>query len=130
MSLLLDTHVAIWSVADSPRLSQRARDLIVNEPGEVYVSAVSIWEIAIKWTLSRGEMRIPFSATDAIRHFSTTGYSLLDIRAAHAVVVESLPPLHGDPFDRLLLAQARSEGVALLTADEKLLQYGHGVMSV
>lgn len=128
MRLLLDTHIAFWALADDRRLSVHARAAIADPANEVYVSAASIWEIAIKYALGRGA--IPFSATAALGYFRQAGYLLLDVKPEHAVAVESLPPHHGDPFDRLLIAQALAEPLRLLTHDHALGAYSDTVMLV
>lgn len=130
MSLLLDTHVALWAVVGDPRLSAAARRRLHANRGKVWVSAASIWEIAIKRALARGSDPMPFSGAEAIDHFHDAGFRLLDIRPEHAAAVEALPNLHADPFDRLLIAQARSEPLTLLTGDERITAYGHGVTQV
>ena len=126
MRLLLDTHVALWAIADDPRLSAAARLLIDAPANEVVVSAVSVWEIAIKHSLGRGDM--PISAAQALAFFQEAGYSLLAVSAAHAVAVEALPPIHADPFDRLLVAQALHEPLRLLTHDAAVAQYGGSII--
>ncbi|MGQ0502690.1 MAG: type II toxin-antitoxin system VapC family toxin [Panacagrimonas sp.] len=130
MRLLLDTHIAIWAVAQSDRLPPRARELIERNPHGVHVSAASIWEIAIKNSLGRAAGPLPFSASTAIAFFREAGFQFLDIRPEHAAAVEQLPPLHADPFDRLLLAQARLEPMHLMTSDERIAAYGDGVLRV
>ena len=95
MRLLLDTHVALWAIADSPAMPEEARLLILSAANDVYVSAASIWEIAIKHALGRRSM--PVSARDAKEYFEEAGYLLLPVTAEHAVFVEELPPHHRDP---------------------------------
>lgn len=128
MRLLLDTHIAIWALVAHPRLSGEARELIVARETQVYVSAATIWEIAIKHGLGKGGM--PFSGEDAIRYFREAGYQSLDVKAEHAAMVERLPRIHSDPFDRLLVAQAIAEPMYLLTHDERLAAYGPAVRLV
>lgn len=128
MNLLLDTHVALWAIADSPRLSTLARDLILAPSATVWISAASIWEIAIKHQLGRGDM--PISGAEAIRHFRAAGYQLLAVEPDHAAAVETLAPHHQDPFDRLLAAQAQLEPMRLLTHDPLLARYGDFVVAV
>lgn len=130
MSLLLDTHIALWAVIGDPRLGAAAKRRLQTNHNGVWVSAASIWEIAIKYALQRRTDPLPFSAAEAIGHFRDAGFRLLDIRPEHAAAVESLPDLHADPFDRLLIAQARSAPLILLTADEQVAAYGHGVMKL
>ena len=128
MRLLLDTHIALWAVVDSPRLSSRARELILAPAAEVYVSAATIWEISIKFALGRGNM--PISGANAVDCFTRAGYFRLPMTWEHALVVETLPLLHADPFDRMLVAQSRSEPMILLTSDGTLPAYGDTVLMV
>jgi PIN domain nuclease of toxin-antitoxin system len=128
MNLLLDTHVALWAIADSPRLSATARDLILARRATVWISAASIWEIAIKHQLGRGDM--PISGADAVRHFTAAGYQFLPVEPDHAAAVETLALHHQDPFDRLLAAQAQVEPMRLLTHDPMLARYGDFVVAV
>jgi PIN domain nuclease of toxin-antitoxin system len=116
--LLLDTHLFLWSVTDSPRLSAEARSSILAAD-EVYVSAVSIWEVAMKAGLGKiqGDVR---QLAEAI---GGSGFVELPVTALHAATVAGLPPHHRDPFDRLLVAQAMTEPLILLTADAALLEY-------
>lgn len=128
MRLLLDTHVALWALSDDPRLSQRARALIADPANDVLVSAVSLWEIAIKHALGRGDM--PISGDQALDWFRQAGYALLPIAPDHAAAVEHLPDHHRDPFDRLLVAQAIAEPLRLLTRDPLVLRYGDMAIAV
>ena len=126
MNLLLDTHIALWAITDAPALPARA---LISEPAnEVWVSAVSVWEIAIKHGLGRGDT--PISGAEALGYFDEAGYRMLPITPAHAVAVASLPPHHQDPFDRLLVAQARAEPLRLLTHDATVALYGEPVLRV
>ena len=127
MRLLLDTHIALWAVVGSKALPARAAEAILAAD-EVFVSVASLWEIAIKRALGKGSM--PVTAAQALRAFDDAGYQRLDIRPAHALRVEALPSLHRDPFDRLLVAQAQTEPLLLLTADPALAGYGAAVMAV
>jgi PIN domain nuclease of toxin-antitoxin system len=126
MKLLLDTHVAIWALRTPERIGADARRLIADEGNDVVISVVTIWEIAIKRRLGDRPGRPPFSSDDAIRYFGDAGYDLLTVSPAHATAVEHLPLLHGDPFDRLLVAQALTEPLRLMSADERVLAYGPG----
>ena len=124
MKLLLDTHIALWAIADSPRLSAKARDLIDNAENDVVVSAATIWEIAIKHALARGGPNdMPISGQEALGYFREAGFVLLEVAAAHAAAVETLPLLNADPFDRLLVAQALLEPLRLLTHDSRVAAY-------
>ena len=131
MKVLLDTHIAVWVILDSPRLSPRAHDLIAAPATEVYVSAVSLWEIAIKHALNRtGPNAMPISATEARAWFEASNFRSLPVTDAHAVAVDTLPPHHGDPFDRLLIAQAMTEPMRLISHDAAMTAYGDLVVSV
>ncbi|MSP02131.1 MAG: type II toxin-antitoxin system VapC family toxin [Acetobacteraceae bacterium] len=121
---MLDTHIALWAIADSPRLSVRARELIDDPANEIVVSAATIWEISIKHALARGAPTdMPISGQEALGYFRDAEFTLLDISPAHTVMVETLPPLHNDPFDRLLVAQALAEPLRLLTHDPVVTAY-------
>ncbi len=118
MRLLLDTPIFIWSVDDDPKLSARTWS-VIEAADAVYVSSASLWEATIKYQL--GKLTIdPERLVEAV---SASGFLPLPISLRHAVAVRQLPPLHRDPFDRLLLAQALSEPLHLLTADAQLEAY-------
>lgn len=121
MKLLLDTQILLWAAAQPQRLSVRAKRELTNRENELVFSAVSIWEITIKSALSREDFQV--SPGVFRRALLDNGYYELPMTGAHAVTVDSLPRLHKDPFDRLLLAQAMVEGITLLTADEQLAAY-------
>lgn len=125
MKLLLDTHIAVWAITDDRRLNRAARDLVTREAISPVVSVVTIWEIAIKYASGtrRGDP-IPVPGREARRLFEEAGYAILPVTAGHAAAVDDLPPLHGDPFDRMLVAQALTEPMRLLTADARLAEYG------
>ncbi len=128
MNLLLDTHVALWAITDSPKLSQKARTLICAPRSTIWVSAASLWEIAIKRSLARSNM--PVTSSEALDLFEEAGYRILAIEAEHATAVEQLPPHHQDPFDRILIAQALVTPMRLLTHDAALSKYGDMVVTV
>lgn len=128
MRLLVDTHVFLWALTDSPRLSIRARDLLLDASNEVFFSAASIWEIAIKRTLKRTEM--PISSELAINLLNSAGYLELGISAMHSARVETLPSIHSDPFDRLLVAQALVEPMHLVTSDRAVAAYSDSIILV
>jgi len=123
LNLLLDTHIALWALVDSPRLGASARQRILSPDTTVWVSAASLWEIAIKFALGRGDM--PVSAERALGYFKQAGYRLLPVSAEHACAVEALQRHHADPFDRLLVAQAQYEPMRFLTRDRQIAAYGH-----
>lgn len=118
MRLLLDTHVFLWAVTDNRRLGAEARKAMLAA-SEVFVSAASVWEIAIKSRLGKIEGD-PLAMAESIEH---SGFSELAVSARHAATVARLPLHHADPFDRLLVAQAVSEPLILLTADSMLARY-------
>jgi PIN domain nuclease of toxin-antitoxin system len=120
VKLLLDTHIALWAVADDANLSKLARELILAAQNEIFFSAVSTWEIATKRSIG-GD--IPCTASQAEEDFLASGYRPLSVTPQHTIAVEKLPLLHKDPFDRLLIAQALSEPMYLVTHDEKIGQY-------
>jgi len=128
MRLLLDTHLALWAITDNPALSAEARRYILAPTNEIFISAASIWEISIKHGLGRGNM--PISGSEAADYFTQAGYMALDISSHHAAFVESLPTHHADPFDRMLVAQALSEPMRLLTHDKMLAAYSDMVVVV
>lgn len=121
MKLLLDTHLLLWSAGLPDRLSGAALKLIDAPANELLFSAASIWEVAIK----RGLCRSDFQADPRLlrRGLLDNGYSELPILSDHVVAIDSLPPIHKDPFDRLLVAQATVEGITLLTSDSVVAQY-------
>lgn len=125
MRLLLDTHIFLWAVAGSPLLKPAARRLIEGAD-EVYVSAASIWEVAIKARLGKIETD-PHELAAAI---DASGFVGLPVTAAHAAGVAHLERHHSDPFDRLLIAQALAEPLRLLTADEVLAKYSDLVLRI
>nr|WP_241030571.1 type II toxin-antitoxin system VapC family toxin [Paraburkholderia sp. Ac-20347] len=125
---MLDTHVALWAIADSPKLPAAARELILAETSTIYVSVASVWEIGIKFALQRGDM--PVSGKAALQYFRQAGYRVLPIEAEHTIAVEALPPHHQDPFDRLLVAQALTEPLRLITHDRQVAKYSDTIVLV
>ncbi len=122
MRLLLDTQTFLWAITDDPRLGPLSRDLITNQATTVLLSHVSLWEIAIKHTLARGDM--PLSAREAIAWAEPSGFELLPIDLPDLLALEQLPLHHRDPFDRLLVAQAIGGPFTLLSADATFAAYG------
>jgi PIN domain nuclease of toxin-antitoxin system len=121
--LLLDTHLLLWWLADDPALPARAAQLIADPANDVFVSAISLWEIAIKSRLGKLEADV-----DAIlAAVPASGFQPLPMSLAHAARVAHLPDLHRDPFDRALVAQAHLEPMHLLTHDPVVAAYGHGI---
>ncbi|HKT65206.1 MAG TPA: type II toxin-antitoxin system VapC family toxin [Burkholderia sp.] len=119
MRLLLDTHIFLWTVTNDPKLSVRARRLI-SGADERFVSSASIWEAAIKAGLGK----LDIDVGRLVRSIGASGIRELPVSAVHGAAVRDLPPHHRDPFDRLLVAQARHEPLQLVTADAQLARYG------
>jgi len=123
MKILLDTCLLLWIAEDSKHLSDKAREIIIDEDYSLFFSVVSLWEIVIKNSLDRSD----FNVTPSIlrRGLLDNGYLELNVHANHVLMVEQLPKLHKDPdpFDRLLIAQAIANGFMFLTSDSKLADY-------
>jgi PIN domain nuclease of toxin-antitoxin system len=121
MKLLLDTHLLLWAAARPDRLSATALELIEDPGNEPMFSAASVWEIVIKFALARPD----FDADPRLlrRELLDNGYNELTVTSAHVLAVLTLPALHKDPFDRLLIAQSLAEGVILLTSDPIMARY-------
>ena len=128
MKLLLDTHLLLWAAGEPDRLSAEARALIEDPDNELLFSAASVWEIAIKRQLGREDLRV--DARLLRRGLLDNGYSELPISGDHAVAIDALPPIHSDPFDRILVAQATVEGITLVTSDRMLARYPGPVRQV
>lgn len=126
--LLLDTHVLLWAAGSPEKLSVEARKLLDDADNELLFSAASLWEIAIKRGLGRDDFRVEPRLLR--RGLLDNGYRELAITSEHAVALDALPPIHKDPFDRILLAQASVEGVTLLTADATVSAYPGPVRKV
>jgi PIN domain nuclease of toxin-antitoxin system len=122
MRALLDTHVFLWWILDQPRLSPRARDLICDGTSELFFSAASGWEIAIKAQL--GKIKLPDDPLKfTLGQLEINAFTELPVRLAHALQVATLPALHRDPFDRLLVAQSQVEHLPLVSADPLVARY-------
>jgi PIN domain nuclease of toxin-antitoxin system len=128
MKLLLDTHLLLWAAGQPERLSSKALALIEPSENELFFSAASLWEIVIKRALGRADFRV--DARLLRRGLVDNGYSELPIASEHVVAIDNLPPIHKDPFDRILVAQAQVEGIILLTADPVVAGYPGPVQSV
>lgn len=128
MKLLLDTQLLLWAAGMPKRLSPSARKLISDPSNDLVFSPASLWEIVIKRGLGRGDFQVDPRLLR--RGLVENGYGELPIRAEHALAVDSLPPLHKDPFDRILIAQALTEGVTFLTADAQLAKYPGSIRRV
>lgn len=116
MRLLLDAHVLIWALDDTSRLSVEQRAMVLDARREAFVSVASLWEITIK----TGTGRLRFPVVDLDKIVEASGFTLLPITARHVLAVAELPPIHRDPFDRLLVAQAIAENLTLATADDSI----------
>jgi len=121
VNLLLDTHVLLWAAAEPSKLSPRATELIGNEENRPFFSAASLWEVVIKNGLGRPDFRVDPHLLR--RGLVDNGYSELPITSQHTLAVSHLPDIHKDPFDRILVAQAETEGFLLLTSDELVARY-------
>lgn len=128
MKLLLDTHLLLWAAGSPDLLPATARPLLEDAQNELLFSAASLWEIAIKSGLGRSDFKV--DARVLRRGLLDNGYQELAITSEHAVFIDSLLPLHKDPFDRILLAQASVEGITLLTTDSLVAQYPGPVRKV
>lgn len=128
MTLLLDTQILLWAVNQPDRLPATARTLLTNPHNDLLFSPASLWEIAIKNTLGRADFRVEPRVLR--RGLLDNGYAELPITSEHAVNIDSLPRLHKDPFDRILVAQAITEGITLLTTDTQVARYRGPVRKV
>ncbi|ROV56124.1 type II toxin-antitoxin system VapC family toxin [Neisseria chenwenguii] len=128
MKYLLDTHILLWAAYNHPRLSKVARNIIENQDNDLLFSAASIWEIAIKSELGRQD----FSVNPNLfrRALLDNDYTELPVSSLHAAATANLPDIHKDPFVRILIAQSQTEGIVLLSADEKVIAYGNTVQTV
>ena len=128
MRILLDTHILLWALTADVKLGEHAKKIILNAENQIYVSAASIWEVAIKHR--KNPKIMPLSPEVLIKACSDSGYNWLDVNVYHASATEKLPLLHSDPFDRLLIAQAIHEPMRLLTCDKQLKAYSDLVQLV
>lgn len=121
MNILLDTHIALWLLSDDARLSDTARNLIQNPDNEIFYSVISMWEVSIKHSAGKN---MPISGKEFLLYCEAAGFRKLELDSSHVFNLENLYPKenseeHKDPFDRILLAQAKAEGMILLTHDRK-----------
>lgn len=128
MNLLIDTHILLWAAFTPERLSKDAQAQLLEPSNSLWFSAVSIWEVAIKRGLDRPDFIIDPGPLRA--GLLSNDYSELNLEGRHCLGLGTLPALHSDPFDRMLIVQAAAEGMVLLTADRKLAQYGGPVRLV
>ncbi|MCW5548866.1 MAG: type II toxin-antitoxin system VapC family toxin [Opitutaceae bacterium] len=118
MRLLLDSHVVVWWSVFPGRLNAAAREAIRSPDNEVFLSAATVWELGLK--ITRGKLRLP---PDYAARLLAHGCEELPVTIAHTTLSVSLPALHGDPFDRLLIAQALADGLMLVTSDREIMRY-------
>ena len=123
MRVLLDTHVFLWWVEGDRALPARARAALADQDNECLISLASAWELAIKARLGKLKLALPVRRY-VVEHMAANGFRMLDIRMAHIGRVETLDPHHGDPFDRLLVAQALEEKLPIVSADPVFRKYG------
>jgi PIN domain nuclease of toxin-antitoxin system len=128
VKLLLDTHLLLWSAGQPHRLSAKALHLLQDPDNELLFSVVSLWEIAIKNALGRADFSVSLQVLR--RGLLDNGYREMPVLGEHALVLDRLPSHHKDPFDRMLVAQARAESLTLLTSDALLAHYGDPVQTV
>lgn len=128
MNLLLDTHLLLWAAGEPGRLSKKARGLLLDPGNRLVFSSASLWEIAIKRGLGREDFKV--DVRRLWRMLLASGYLEQAVTSEHALIAGGLPNLHKDPFDRMLVAQARVEGLTLLTVDKAVAKYGEAVLKV
>lgn len=128
MRILLDTHIVIWAMTGSAKLTQYARNVLTDLDNDIFLSAASLWEVALKH--NRRPDKIPVSAEQVARYCNGNGIWQLPVRFQHVLNVNALPPIHADPFDRMIVTQALSESLTLLTHDDLVAQYGDSIIKV
>jgi PIN domain nuclease of toxin-antitoxin system len=128
MRLLIDTHILLWLMIDSPRITPEARRILTSEQNTVMTSAVSFTEIAIKWSLGRRD--IVCSAADVLAYVNQAAVPILSWSVSHALALERLPWHHRDLFDRMLVAQATAESMKLISHDKFVSRYAGAVIAV
>lgn len=128
MKLLLDTHLLLWAAGGSDRMPAEAVELVNDLANELFFSPASLWEVVIKNGLGRADFKVDPHLLR--RGLMDNGYRELSITSAHTVAIEGLPPIHKDPFDRILVAQATTEGMVLVTSDSIVAQYPGPIQKV
>lgn len=128
MTLLVDTHLLLWAAGEPKKLSRKARRLLEDPDSQLWFSAASLWEVAIKHGLGRQDFRV--EPRRLRRGLIDNGWHELAISSEHSVAILELPPLHKDPFDRMLVAQARVEGLTLVTSDDFVALYAANILKV
>jgi PIN domain nuclease of toxin-antitoxin system len=127
VKLLLDTHILLWAAGAPDKLSDRAKEMLLEPRNSLFFSAASIWEVVIKQGLGREDFRV--DAPRLRKKLVVQGYVEVPVNSEHVLRVATLPLLHKDPFDRILVAQARCEGMALLSVDAAVVAYGEGIIA-
>ena len=127
MKILVDTHVFLWAITGDQRLTKKHQALWLDESSELYLSVASVWEILIKAGLGKLPLPVPHTSY-LFKQVEKNRLSWLGLRAAHFTELESLPPIHRDPFDRMLVAQARAEKMPVMTVDPLLRRYGARIL--
>lgn len=128
MSFLADTHILVWAAQEPERLPKDVRELFENEHSDIRFSVISVWEVALK--AARRPDQFPFGPDRFRNALLENGLSEIPVNGQHAVMVETLQPIHGDPFDRMLIAQAMCEGLTLITADTLIARYSAPIWRV
>jgi PIN domain nuclease of toxin-antitoxin system len=128
VTLLVDTHLLLWAAGEPKKLSRKARQLLEDPDTQLWFSAASLWEVAIKHGLGRQDFRV--EPRRLRRGLIDNGWRELAISSEHTVATLALPPLHKDPFDRMLVAQAGVEGLTLVTSDDAVARYADNVLKV
>lgn len=128
MKLLLDTHIILWAAGEPEKLSEAARDMLNDYRNSLYFSAASLWEIVIKRGVGRADFKV--DAHRLRKMLILNGYIELPITSEHVLREETLPEIHKDPFDRILIAQARCEAMLLLSVDAFVIEYGEAILPV
>ena len=127
MKILLDTHIFLWAITDDSRLTRRQQQIFSDEHNDLFLSVASVWEIVIK--VAVGKLPLPQPSVAYVeRHLKKNQIKLLPLRLPHLSALESVPLLHRDPFDRILVAQAQVEGMPILSVDPLISQYGLKVL--
>jgi PIN domain nuclease of toxin-antitoxin system len=121
MNYLLDTHSIIWLIEDSKKLPSKIKDIVADSDNEVYISSASLWEMAIKLSIGKLELSIEFEELLAI--IEECGFSILQIKNDYLIKLLSLPFIHNDPFDRLIISTALSENLTIITVDNDIQKY-------
>ena len=128
MRYLLDTHIILWAGFDAKRLSRKARSILENPENVLYFSPISLWEISVKHAKHPQQLTV---TSERVKDIAIKmGFIELPIRSRHGVDIAALPDIHKDPFDRMLITQARSDGLYLVSHDKKVIEYGESIVGV